>query len=131
MHPKRRQDGGFTLTELMITVLVVVLLGAIAYPRYTAQLQKSRRAAAQTTLLELAARQIEWRSRHTRYGGLAELLALPPAIADPSNHHYAYDVSAGSVDFAISATPTGPQTSDRCGRLQLAQDLGGSPADCW
>ena len=54
---------GFTLIELMIAVVVMTLLGAIAYPLYTSQLQKSRRVAAQATLLELAARQTEWTGR--------------------------------------------------------------------
>lgn len=122
---------GFTLIELMIAVVVMTLLGAIAYPLYTSQLQKSRRVAAQATLLELAARQTEWRSRHTRYAGLAELLALPPAIAAPASPHYEYQVTAGSVDFEITAVPQGGQAGDDCGTLRLAQDLGGSPADCW
>lgn len=131
MHPSQGHNGGFTLTELMIALVVTALLGAIAYPQYTAQLQKTRRVAAQTTLLELAARQTEWRSRHTRYAELAELLALTPAIDDPATIHYDYGVSAGTTSFAITATPRGPQASDGCGTLQLAQDLSGDPAGCW
>ena len=34
---------GFTLMELMITVAILGILGAIAYPSYVAQIQKSKR----------------------------------------------------------------------------------------
>lgn len=125
------RDDGFTLTELMIALVVMALLSAIAYPLYSAQVKKSRRVAAQTTLLELATRQTEWRSRHSRYGELTELLALPPALSEPDDSHYDYAVSADTASFAITATPRGSQSDDDCGVLQLTQDLSGGPADCW
>jgi type IV pilus assembly protein PilE len=48
---QRQAQGGFTLMELMITVAVVGILAAIAYPSFTEQIARSRRAEAQTILL--------------------------------------------------------------------------------
>ncbi len=131
MHPQRQRQDGFTLIELMIGVVVIALLGAIAYPLYTAQVQKSRRVEAQASLLELATRQTQWRSRHLAYASLSDLLLMPPAMADPDDSHYAYSVSADATGFEITAAPRGAQVDDSCGTLRLAQDLGGEPAACW
>ena len=43
---KSRQIG-FTLIELMITVAIVGILAAVAYPSYTTHITKSNRRAAQ------------------------------------------------------------------------------------
>lgn len=48
---------GFTLIELMITVVIIGILSAIAIPSYTQHLIKASRAAVQTELMQLAALQ--------------------------------------------------------------------------
>lgn len=44
---------GFSLIELMVTVAIVTILAAIAYPSYRSQVQTTRRVEAQTKLMEL------------------------------------------------------------------------------
>lgn len=48
------RSRGFTLVEVSIVLAVIGILVAIAYPSYLHQVTKSRRADAQTTLLETA-----------------------------------------------------------------------------
>jgi len=45
---------GFTLIEVMIAVAIIGLLASIAYPAYLAQINKSKRATAATSILECA-----------------------------------------------------------------------------
>ena len=45
---------GFTLIEVMITVAIIAVLTAIAYPSYESHVTKTRRAAAAGCLLERA-----------------------------------------------------------------------------
>ena len=52
MPAKRRR--GFTLLELMITVVVVAILAAVAMPSYLRHIQSSRREMAKAALLDAA-----------------------------------------------------------------------------
>ena len=86
--------GGFTLIELMVTIVVVSILASIAVPAYTHQIRKSRRTDARTALLELA-------SREERY------LAVNNAYTnDPASLGYsAFGTAVGSGYYQLS-TPT-------------------------
>jgi len=52
MNLKLTRSAGFTLIELMITVAVVGILAAIAYPAYTGQIAKGRRAECRGGLMQ-------------------------------------------------------------------------------
>ena len=67
LHGTARRSGGFTLIELMITMLVIAILAAIAYPIYEHQVQESRRTEARTALLELAAREQRYYATNNAY----------------------------------------------------------------
>jgi type IV pilus assembly protein PilE len=49
-----RTARGFTLVELMITVLIVAILAAIAYPSYQSYLARAYRSEAYTALNQWA-----------------------------------------------------------------------------
>src|ERR1700686_4376020 len=49
--------GGFSLIELMVTLVVATILLTIAIPSYQNQIRKSRRTEAKTALLDLAGRE--------------------------------------------------------------------------
>ncbi|MGC8519602.1 MAG: type IV pilin protein [Steroidobacteraceae bacterium] len=74
MHPRRstprtspRTAVGFTLIELMITLLVIAILSAVAYPIYEHQVIESRRTEARSALLELAAREERYYATQNAY----------------------------------------------------------------
>src|SRR2546430_1240950 len=55
-----KKSVGFTLIELMITVVVIAILAAIAYPSYQDHLRKGRRASAQAFMVDAANRQQQY-----------------------------------------------------------------------
>lgn len=57
MNEYMRRDSnqhGFTLIELMITVVIIAILSAIALPSYSQYIIRASREAAQTELVQLA-----------------------------------------------------------------------------
>lgn len=68
-----KKQKGFTLVELMISVAIVAILAAVAYPSYTSSVNKGRRADAQNSLLNFAALQERFYSDRGSYGGLDDV----------------------------------------------------------
>src|SRR5271154_4603452 len=62
-----RRTGGFTLVELMITVVVLAIIVALAVPAYTQQVQKARRTDARNALLDIAGREERFLSVSNSY----------------------------------------------------------------
>lgn len=63
----RKNNRGFTLIELMIVVAIVGILGAIAYPAYTDQVRKGRRADARAALMNLLQQQERYMTQRNEY----------------------------------------------------------------
>lgn len=95
-----KSQSGFTLIELMITVAIIGILAAVAYPSYTAHVQKSRRTDAKVALLEIAQRQESYFLRHRSYGSLAQ---IGYGNASPEGY-YTLSVTADASSFTAEAT---------------------------
>ena len=86
----RKKHAGFTLIELMVVIIVLSILIGIAYPAYTGQVRKARRADAQSDLQDMALQQESFRVTSTTYGTLSNITA-------PSNDYYNYTVTSVSA----------------------------------
>ena len=128
MRTKRMQEG-FTLIELMITVAVIGILTAIALPSYTSHMRTSRRADAQSALMNIASRQQQM-LLDTRAYSSALASTVPANVA--ANYTVTITVGTGvAPTFTATATPIGGQTADKCGALSVDQTGAKLPANCW
>jgi type IV pilus assembly protein PilE len=126
------KSRGFTLIELMITVAIVGILAAIAYPSFLAQIRKSRRVEAQSTLMSIAAKQQQMLLDVRSYAADTATLNLTPPDSVTKNYTVSMVVSTSTVPaFTATAAPLGGQAADTCGTLSLTDAGVKSPASCW
>jgi len=75
------KNKGFTLIELMITVVVVAILAAIAYPSYQDFLRRGYQSAAQQLALDIAQREEQYFLDAKAYATWAQLgVVVPPEV---------------------------------------------------
>lgn len=132
----KRQQSGFTLIELMITVAVIGILSSIAYPSYQEFIAKSRRAQAKATV----AMAQQWMERfYSENFSYYAVRGTSKTIADafPENLKKSPNENEGTTQYSISIAvaanspesftltatrnTAGNMKSDVCGDLSIDQ----------
>lgn len=127
------KSHGFTLIELMITVAVLAIIAAIAFPSYAQHVIRSKRTAAQAVMMDIANLQQQFFIANRVYADKAALQASGYAVPVEVSAVYSWDVqpsTSGTLPtFLITFTPTGGQASD--GPLTLNGQGLKTPAAKW
>lgn len=123
---------GFTLIELMVTVAVVGILSAIAYPSYQNAIIKNRRASAQAHLADIAQREQQYLIDNRSYTD--SLTTLSVTTPTDVSSYYTITVPNGTAtvpSFTATATPISSSTQAADGVLTLTNTGVKSPSGKW
>lgn len=136
----QKKQRGLTLVELMVVVAVMAIIATIAYPIYTNQVQKSRRADAKVALGAVALAQERFYTINGEYAaGLSSLQVSTEIQGGTSNQGY-YNITitrsgADNEQFTVTATASGsgPQAGDTaCPTFSINHQGVRLPASgCW
>ena len=114
----------------MITVAIVAILAAVAYPAYTSHVKRGYRAAAQSYLLDLAQKQTQFLLDNRAYASNEAALNATAPTDVGANYAISFTVVAGPPPtFVITATPQGKMAGDAV--LSINQAGRKLPSDKW
>ncbi len=148
MFPKARRVGprGFTLIELMITVAIVAVLAAIAFPSYQDSVWKGKRAEAKAAIFKALQAEERYYTQNNAYVAYAS--GSPPSGSFPgfsadnaANSRYTLAaVACGAgittcVNVTATVYPSGG-ADPKCGTSLSMDSVGNKSSDiadpiCW
>lgn len=104
-------ERGFTLIELMITVAIVAILAAVAYPSFTEQIARSRRSECRSGALATMQQQERYFGQYNTY----VVASVAPAAAVVKN--FSGDNATNSACYIASSACAG-RTIAECVQVQ-------------
>lgn len=129
--------SGFTLVELLVTVAILGILAAIAFPSYSAYVQKSKRSDALAAVSQAAANQEKYFAMNGKYIAKAEPFSGTTSIDSPEGYYtVTVEVNSSGTSFKAIAKAGTAQASDSCDSFSLTntgqKGVGeGTVSDCW
>jgi type IV pilus assembly protein PilE len=97
---------GFSLLELLLTLTVLAIVSSYAVAAWREHIKKVRRSEAITLLMQLTARQEQFRLQAMRYADGIELSAPPPTGLGISATGENYRLASVATDTTFTATAT-------------------------
>ncbi len=123
------KNRGFTLIELMVTVVIIGILAAIAIPNYQNYVIRSSRSAAQAELLQLAGLQEKIFLNSNAYASSVTAAyngtsagGLGVTSGKSTDSKYTYSIVSPGQTFTITATPVAGTTQANDGNLSISEN---------
>ncbi|RPA63884.1 prepilin-type N-terminal cleavage/methylation domain-containing protein [Shewanella frigidimarina] len=130
---KKVSFKGFTLIEVMITVVIIGILAAIAYPSYTSFITKSGRSEGVAAVMRVSNLQEQYYMDNRVFAEDMTKLGMSSEPFLTESGYYSVD-SVGTTTYTITATAKGRQATldTTCATITLtAAGVKGPSKECW
>lgn len=97
----QRQNQGFTLIEMMVTITIVAILAAIAYPSYNSYQLKTREQNARADLMQNISNLEKYYAVEKTFSGYSEKLKQ-----NKSSEFFTLSGTYRPDSYSLTATPT-------------------------
>ena len=118
------KQGGFSLIELVVVVLIIGILASVATPIYRDYVQRGYRADAMETLTDMMAQQQRFVLRQRTFTTTLTLLGYGSNTVETDNGYYNVTASAGCGNInrcvLLTATPIAGKSQDGDGIITLS-----------
>jgi type IV pilus assembly protein PilE len=105
--------AGFTLVELLVTIAIVAILSALAYPSYSSYIIKARRGEATRELLDLAAAMERYYANNgSSYAGASAARLTGATHTEHGYYRLAVALSNANQGYTLTASAAGAQAGD-------------------
>ncbi len=102
-HVTHGAQRGFTLVELMVTVLILSILATVAIPSYLNSVRHARRTEAKTAILDIAGREERYFNTNNAYTNIQANLGYGTSTGAMTN----YVVGSGYYQVTVYSPATG------------------------
>lgn len=110
---------GFTLIEMMITVAIVGILAAIAFPSYTSYVAKGNRAEGRAAVMKMLQDQERWFTQKNTYVAIDATLATGAVLKNFSGD------SRATSKYFVGARQCGTTALNQCVEVFAVPQFGG------
>ena len=139
-------EHGFTLIEIMITVVIISLLAAVAIPSYTAYVRRGQLSEASTYMSDYRIKMEQYYQDNKNYGATAGTVCATDATAAgwsgfaPGARYFTFAcaTSGSGQAYVLTATGSGSNTTgyaytiNQAGIKRTTSYAGSaSTANCW
>jgi prepilin-type N-terminal cleavage/methylation domain-containing protein len=104
MSNVKRKEGGFTLLELLVVIMIVGILSALGFSQFVKMIEKSRVGEAKSILGHIRTSERAYFLENFGYTSEMDVIAIEAPTVCTSTHYFSYGItSAGANDFTAQA----------------------------
>lgn len=97
------EKNGFTLTELLIVVVVISILASVGFPEYLKVMEKGRSSEARTILGQIRSGETAYYMEYNQFTNNAAALQFSVPSSCSATHYFSYGISVSGTTFTATA----------------------------